>query len=678
MIDIQPLDLEPSLADRLTRALAEFQSSDQNDPDQPVMRWQALVECLRECHAPPEVYRLGWETCFRDWTEYVTPMWFPTPDLVRSSNVYQWQHRFGDPEMTFSRWAAGHREEFWKNAIEELQIVFDAPAEDILDESQGVENAVWLSGARLNIVNSCFQADVNETAIVAQAPEGPLRKTSYGELRRLTNRVSNSVVNAGFQPGDALAVVMPMTALSIPIYLGVIQAGCSIVSIADSFAPPEIATRIRISQAKSVFVYDVQRRAGKTHPLFDRVAQATELPAVVISNGDELACELREQDQRWTDFLVQNDEFAPHNAEAAETINILFSSGTTGDPKAIPWTHLTPIKCASDGYCHHDIRPRDVCVWPTNLGWMMGPWLIFATLINRATIGLYEDSPIGKDFGRFVEAAQVNMLGVVPTIVKAWRKTRCQESHDWSTIKLFSSTGESSLHDDMFYLSSLAGMKPVVEYCGGTEIGGGYVSSLITLPNVASAFNTPAIGLDFVLLDENDQVSDEGEVFLAGPSLGLSQTLLNRDHHETYFAGTPRIEGLGTLRRHGDHFKRIPSGSDQYSYYVAGGRVDDTMNLGGIKISSAEIERILNQIDGVKETAAVAVAKNGGPSELVVFTVTEVIDEIGLRGVFNQCIREALNPLFKITRVERVDSLPRTASGKVMRRRLRAQLEADA
>jgi acetyl-CoA synthetase len=347
-----------------------------------------------------------------------------------------------------------------------------------------------------------------------------------------------------------------------------------------------------------------------------------------------------------------------------------FSSGTTGDPKAIVWSHLTAIKCAVDGYLHQDIRPGHVVVWPTNLGWMMGPWLIFASLLNRGTIGLYEDAPMGVEFGRFVQDAGANMLGVVPTIVKAWRASRCMEGLDWSSIHVFSSTGEASHPEDMFYLSSLAGIRPIIEYCGGTEIGGGYITSTVVEPNYPSAFTTPAAGLDFVLLNEEGRLADEGELFLIPPSVGLSDRLLNRDHFETYYAETPTLDDGTLLRRHGDHVRRLPAG-----VYVAGGRVDDTMNLGGIKVSSAEIERVCNGVEAVRETAAIAVAEDRGPDQLVVFAVlAQSRGEAELQADFNRSLKEHLSPLFKVSRVVVVDALPRTASNKVMRRLLRDRL----
>lgn len=643
--------------------------------DNPARRWDAIVAKLRQQDCGPEVYQKTWQACMDVWDQSAKgppPIWIPPQSTQSESNVGKWMKELGHRNFAeFHRWTVENRAEFWGQAAEKLGIVFSQPATEVLDESQGAAKAAWFTDAQLNIVESCFQLPDDEIAIVAQNPSGEIRQITYGQLRRQSNRVSNSLVDAGCKFGDAIAVVLPMTAWSVPIYLGIVQAGCVVVSIADSFAPPEIASRLKISGAKLVVTYDCQIRAGKKLPLFQRVAAASELTAVVLRAGETLEVDLREQDLDWDEFLVERDQFKPVQVSAQETINVLFSSGTTGDPKAIPWNHLTPLKCAIDGYCHQDIRPRQVCVWPTNLGWMMGPWLIFASLINKATIGLYEDAPMGEGFGKFVQNAQVNMLGVVPTIVKSWRATGDMEAFDWSAVQVFSSTGESSQCDDMVYLSSLAGIKPIIEYCGGTEIGGGYVTSSVLEPNVPATFNTPAVGLDFILVDEENDVADEGEVFLVPPSIGLSSRLVNRDHFATYYEGTPTIAGYNQLRRHGDHIRKLPGGC-----FVAGGRVDDTMNLGGIKISSAEIERVLNQVAGVKETAAVASSQVGGPDELIVFIVgVEELNADDTKAEMNRRMKEQLNPLFKIRQVILADSLPRTASGKIMRRKLREHLE---
>jgi acetyl-CoA synthetase len=323
-----------------------------------------------------------------------------------------------------------------------------------------------------------------------------------------------------------------------------------------------------------------------------------------------------------------------------------------------------------DGYLHHDIKPGEVVAWPTSIGWMMGPWLIYASLVNRATMALYYGAPVTREFCEFIQNARVKMLGVVPSLVKAWQNTGAVRGLDWSSIKMFSSTGECSNSDDYLYLMSLAGYRPIVEYCGGTEIGGGYISGTIVQPASPATFSTPSYGLDFYILDDRGERSKNGELFIVPPSIGLSNTLLNKDHHEVYYADTPPGPRGELLRRHGDETEELPGG-----YYRGHGRADDTMNLGGIKVSSTEIERALSSVEGVVETAAVAFnPPQGGPSLLVVYVVTKPsapTDNDLFKKEMQRAIATRLNPLFKIHDVVRVAALPRTASNKVMRRVLR-------
>jgi acetyl-CoA synthetase len=305
------------------------------------------------------------------------------------------------------------------------------------------------------------------------------------------------------------------------------------------------------------------------------------------------------------------------------------------------------------------------------MGWMMGPWLVFASLLNRATLGLFYGAPTGREFGEFVQNSKTTMLGVVPGLVKTWRNSRCMDGLDWSHIKLFSSTGECSSADDMAWLMQLAGGKPVIEYCGGTEIGGGYIAGTLTKACEPGTFNAPALGLDIVILDVNGHPTDSGELFIVPPSIGLSTTLLNQDHHEIYFAGTPRLADGRPLRRHGDQMQQVDKG-----YWSGLGRADDTMNLGGIKVSSEEIESVLRSAPGVHEVAAVAVSSGEGPSSLVVFAVFPGQHNGNRDDLLNrmqQFIRREMNPLFKIHDLVLVDALPKTNSNKVARKLLREQ-----
>ena len=493
-----------------------------------------------------------------------------------------------------------------------------------------------------------------------------------------------------------------------------------------------------------------------------------------------------------------SDEFKAVVRDAMDPCNILFSSGTTGEPKAIVWSHSTPIKCAIDGYLHQDIKEGENVVWPTNIGWMMGPFILFQ-LINGATVGIFNGITSTNAFCEYVQASQMNMVGVIPSLVKAWQANGATDKCDWSCVRRFSSTGEASDPRNMLWLMSrVPGYAPVIEYCGGTEIGGSYMSSTLVQPNVPSLFSSPVLGSQLVLLDPNGDMQEGdgyageqvreggeavpaparsdsadvgegsgrarsysgvdlinpgpvtttvvGELTLVPPAMGLSTHLLNRNHYDTYFGGMPAGKNGEILRRHGDEvelvkesaFNVTPTGThaDAFpvtgSYYRALGRCDDTMNLGGIKISSVEIERVCNTTAGVHETAAIAITPpSGGPSLLLIYVVTlpstpapaavaaadaasmsvsdllksqvtpasttlpptastpapapasasasEIPTEeaiADLKKAMQMSIKTRLNPLFHIFKVIHTQALPRTASNKIMRRVLRDQYMA--
>ncbi|GGK37422.1 MULTISPECIES: AMP-binding protein [Flavobacteriaceae] len=597
-------------------------------------------------------------------------VWKPSKRIIESSNIYKMMQHYGfDEYKDFWKWSVANKETFWEATVKNLEIKLAQNYTSIVDTSKGVENAAWLKNSKLNIVDSCFQNEDNETAVIFQEEGKSLQKITQKELLKLVNQIANGLQDLGLKEGDKIAINMPMTLEAVAIYLAGIKAGMPIVTIADSFTPNEIEIRLNITKPKVIFTQDVLKRGEKELPLYQKVVDANAPKTIVIKTSKE-KFDLRKEDVFLDTFLSSKTDFNTVIQNPEAIITVLFSSGTTGAPKAIPWTHTTPIKSASDGYYHQDIHKNDVVCWPTNLGWMMGPWLVFASLINKASIALYYGTPTDANFGQFVQDAKVTMLGVIPSFVKYWQSSKCMEQFNWNAIQCYSSTGEVSNPLEMNYLMQLANNKPVIEYCGGTEIGGGYITSTVVQPNIASTFSSQALGGEFILLDETNNKTKKGELFLIPPIMGLSNTLLNSNHYDVYYKNTPKYEGK-LLRRHGDQLEQLENG-----YYKMQGRVDDAMNLGGIKVSSIQIEAVINKLSFVKESAAIAVApKEGGPSVLVVYYV-ENSSKINVEERFQQAkdsIKNKLNPLFKLTDLIKIEILPRTASNKVMRRKLREE-----
>ncbi|XP_027345286.1 probable acyl-activating enzyme 18, peroxisomal isoform X2 [Abrus precatorius] len=638
--------------------------------------------------------------------------WFPSLEQSKRTNLGRLMEThapkllgasYKDPITSYSlfhSFSVQHPQLYWSLILNELSLSFVQPPNCILDTSDpSKRGGTWLPGSVLNIADCCLQPSSHpyrpdhSVAIVwrdERFDHSEVNRITLQQLRHQVMLVANAI-DATFSKGDPIAIDMQMTVNAVIIYLAIVLAGCVVVSIADSFAPKEIATRLRVSKAKGIFTQDFISRGGRKFPLYSRVIEAAACKVIVLPViGDDVGVQLREQDLSWKGFLssavsktknTRSDHYSPIYQSVDSVTNILFSSGTTGDPKAIPWTQLAPIRSAADGWAAIDVQAGDVYCWPTNLGWVIGPTVLYHCFLTGATLALYHGSPQGRDFGKFVQDAGVTILGTVPSLVKAWKSTQCMEGLDWTKIKSFCSSGETSNVDDDLWLSSKAYYNPIVELCGGTELASSYIAGSPLQPQAFGTFSTASMTTGFLIFDENgvpypEDVACVGEVGLFPLSLGASDRLLNADHEEVYFKGMPIYKGK-VLRRHGDIIKRTVGG-----YIIVQGRADDTMNLGGIKTSSVEIERVCDRADEcILETAAVSVGTaNRGPEQLVVFVVLKEgynSNAETLKLKFTKAIQSNLNPLFKVSLVKIVAEFPRTSSNKILRRVMRDQMKRE-
>ncbi|XP_074317099.1 putative acyl-activating enzyme 17, peroxisomal isoform X2 [Silene latifolia] len=696
--DIQEQGIQSQTAVEIHQKLRQII---QNHGASSTVTWQSIAKQILNPELPFSFHQMMYYGCYQDYGPH-PPAWLPDLGNAKLTNVGQLLerhgkeflgHKFRDPMSSFSdfqEFSVLNPEVYWQTILREMGISFSSPPQRILLENSSYPGGQWFPGCSFNPAKNCLNLNSKrglDSIAVVWRNEGeddmPVKQMTIQELRREVWVVAHALDALGLPCGSAIAIDMPMNVESVIVYLAIVLTGNIVVSIADSFAPSEISTRLKIANAKAIFTQDNIIRGGRTIPLYRRVIDAQAPLAIVIpASGSSFNIKLRSGDISWHDFrerVKKSEEYKAADKTVEAFSNILFSSGTTGEPKAIPWTYATPIKAAADAWCHMDIRVGDIVAWPTNLGWMMGPWLVYASLLNNASIALYNGSPLGSGFAKFVQDANVTMLGVVPSIVRAWKSTNSTSGYNWSTIRCFGSTGEASSVDEYLWLMGRASYKPVIEYCGGTEIGGGFITGSLLQAQVLAAFSTPAMGCSLFILDRHGtpippNASGFGELALGPLLFGASHKLLNGDHYKVYFEGMPTWKGK-VLRRHGDVFERSSKG-----YYRAHGRADDTMNLGGIKVSSVEIERLCNGADSnILETAAVGVPPTeGGPEQLVIAVVFKDAsapkpDLNQLKMSFNFALQKQLNPLFKVSSVVPMTSLPRTATNKVMRRVLRQQ-----
>ncbi|KAL9273165.1 putative CoA ligase CCL12 [Drosera capensis] len=625
-----------SLLATLRQAISVSTAPGESRPSPPAL-WREIVDrrALRPDH-PHALHQLVYYSVYGDWDAAVEgpPIyWFPSPYEARNTNLGRLIEAHGprllgslykDPISSyrvFHEFSVHNPEIYWSIFLKEISVSFRTAPKCILDTSdKSKRGGTWLPGSVLNIAECCLlptshPRKMDNNLAVVWRDEGsddcPVNWMTLKELREQVMLVANALETL-FSRGDAIAIDMPMTVNAVIIYLAIILAGCVVVSIADSFAAKEIATRLRVSKAKGIFTQDFIIRGGRTFPLYSRVVEAAPDVAIVLqASGKDLKLSLRSQDVSWNDFLAgvahlsRPHYYSPIYQPIDSLTNILFSSGTTGEPKAVPWTQLTPVRSAADAWAHLSVQAGDVFCWPTNLGWVMGPTIVYTSFLCGAALALYHGSPLGRGFG-------------------CWGDSVGHSSQPSKNLEKYTMHGQA--------------------------------------------------GLDQV---EPDDQPCEGEMALSPIHMGASDRLLNADHEEIYFKGMPDYNGM-RLRRHGDILKRTVGG-----YYHVLGRADDTMNLGGIKTSSVEIEHVCNRADeSILETAAVSIAPvQGGPEQLVLFVVLKQgynLESEKLRTLLSKAIQRNLNPLFKVSFVKILPEFPRTASNKVLRRVLRDQIKQEA
>ncbi len=596
--------------------------------------------------------------------------WLSNEQVQESANIRRLltKHRLSSYSELYN-WSIENKAAFWSSTIEEVDIRFDKPHNFLLIDDSPIDPS-WLEGAKLNIVNSCFKAPKDHIAIKVGNESGEIQTYTYDALQKRSNQVSNGLLNLGLREGDPVVLFSPLSFDSVAAYLGIIQAGMTVVSVPDSFSTEELQKRVAIAGAQTIITCISYQYNEKSIRVFEKAKQLKDMHFVLIDSQEKDTNDTN--CTSWKNFLGQ-ESFEAVTQSPNQHINILFSSGTTKAPKAIPWTHMTPIKAAVDAFLHQDVKSSDTVTWTTGMGWMMAPWLIYASLINNATMALFEGSAAHPSYPHFLERAEVSILGTIPSLVKVWRKTKLMESKNFH-VRLLSSTGEPSNEDDYFYLMSLFQFKaPVIEYCGGTEIGGGYLTGSVYQHAIPSRFTTPTLGTELYFLENENK---EQEVFIVPPVLGLSQELLNKNHYAEYYEGTPKTANGSPLRKHGDCYTLTHDAQTATTYYQSKGRSDDSMNLGGIKVSAIEIESLISLYHHMEDVAAISYTPQGsGPEALALFIVSDSDEsEEHWKKEFQKTISSKLNPLFKVGHVQKIAQLPRTASNKVMRRSLRTKI----
>jgi acetyl-CoA synthetase len=619
-------------------------------------------------------------------------VWRPTPEHIENANLTRFMRLHGIQDFNeLLRRSTQDVAWFTEAVLEFLDIRFEQPYTQVLDLSRGIAWPRWCVDGKLNIVSNCLDKHIGtpveeQVALIFESEAGEVRQLTYGQLYRQVNQAANALRSLGLGKGDGIGLYMPMVPEIVVALLAIAKIGGVALPLFSGFGAGAIAARLADADAKALFTADGTFRRGKPvsmKPVADEAAaQLPGLKHIIVSSGRPAARPGMELDMQpgrdhwWYELVDAQPAECPTESTAAEDpLMILYTSGTTGKPKGLLHTHCGfPVKAAQDMAFGTDLHPGELIYWMTDMGWMMGPWLVFGSMLLGGTLFLYDGAPDypGPDrLWDMVERHRIQVLGVSPTLIRSLtlHGEAPVRRHDLLSLRLFASTGEPWNPDPWTWLFQVVGggKLPIINYSGGTEISGGIVMGNLLLPLKPCAFSAPCPGIAAeVFGDDGRPVREQvGELVILKPWIGMTRGFWKDPgrYEETYWSRWPGVWV------HGDFAAVDADGL----WYILG-RSDDTIKVAGKRLGPAEIESILVSHPKVVEAAVIGVPDEIKGSEVIAFCVLaadcEWCEE--LRIELHALVVKSLGKPLAPREILFVHDLPKTRNAKVMRRVMRA------
>lgn len=615
-------------------------------------------------------------------------VWQPSQAQVDGANLTAFMQRWKIPDFnTLMQRSTSDVAWFTEAVLKFLDIRFYKPYSTVVDLSHGVQFPAWCIDGKMNIVLNCVEKwmenenDQKKIAIAFEGEEGNQTTLTYEELNNEVNKAANALRSLGLGKGDAIGIFMPMTPEIVIALLAIAKIGGIILPLFSGYGSGAIVSRMVDAEAKAIFAADGAFRRGKAVEMKTVADEAAEqIPTlqhmiVLKRTGQEIKMKVG-RDYWWHELVdTQSNLCETEKTDAEDPLMVIYTSGTTGKPKGALHTHCGfPIKAAQDMAFGTDVHRGDVIYWMTDMGWMMGPWLVFGSLILGATMFLYDgapDFPTPSRLWELAEKHEINQMGVSPTLIRSLipHGEEHFKNHNLSSLKCFASTGEPWNPDPWMWLFEKVGEKriPIINYSGGTEISGGIVMGNMLLPLKPCAFSAPCPGMDADVVDENGKSirNAVGELVIKAPWIGMTRGFWKdkQRYLETYWS---RWENVWV---HGD-FAAI---DDDGLWYILG-RSDDTIKIAGKRLGPAEVESILVRHESIVEAAAIGVPHEVKGSELILFAVTApgVEGSAALRQELHEMVVAEMGKPLAPKAILFVSDLPKTRNAKVMRRMIRA------
>jgi len=568
---------------------------------------------------------------------------------------------------------------FWEAFVQDIDLKWDKPYKKVLDVSKSWKWAKWFPRGKVNWVYNAVDRHTDGIAIVWEGEEGQTRQLTYAELAAQVNRLANGLKSLGIKKGDCIGVFMPMTPECVITTLAVSKIGAIFTPIFSGYGAHAIATRLNDCEAKVLFTSDSFYRRGNRVPMKETADEAIALApsvkhCIVHKRSQVKTAWNKTRDIDWNQLLQNQSTECPHEVtDASDPYMIIYTSGTTGKPKGTVHVHAGfPLKATMDLAYHFDLQETDRLFWFSDMGWMMGPWEVSGALLLGATVFLYDGVPDFPDVDRLwkmVERHGITILGLSPTVIRALMKYSIEEvkKYKLDSLRVLGSSGEPWNPESWNWFFENVGKRacPIVNYSGGTEIGGGILACSMMQTLKPCAFAGPTLGMDADVVNEKGASvrGEVGELVIRKPWVGMTQGFWNdkKRYEQTYWSRIPETWV------HGD-WARI----DEDGFWFIEGRSDDTIKVAGKRIGPAEVESALVSHPSILEAAAVGVPDELKGESIVAFVILKPKANF----IEKEVIAHATKILGKAVApqvIKVVRELPKTRNGKIMRRVIRAK-----